>query len=274
VPQGLCALCHQERELQKSHYIPAGLYARTGEPSLPNPNPVIISKGVMLQTSDQLWAHLLCAECEELFNKNGEDWVLARVPQSYNAPFPLREALRPEEPIAIGDGFNVYAGASIKSFDMDRIVYFGISIFWRGAVCEWKDRAGATAPPVALCGYEEPVRRFLRGDAFPKDMFLEVFLCAYEQVWPSMWLPDEAHLPERQRYWFYMAGLIYILNFGAGTPEITRRRCAYNSTKRIVMIDTIVSESVRTKMSKKMKESRPVKKFADFLSGPDPRKKK
>src|ERR1041385_4165807 len=127
---------------------------------------------------------------------------------------------------------------------MEKIAYVGMSIFWRGAVHEWKDRIGTPTPPVELCGYEEPIRQFLLGGAFPNDVALEVFVCAYNEVWPSMWLPTAAPLPERQRYWFYISGLIFILNFGYQMPAVTRRRCAYSYPTRVLIIDAMVSETV------------------------------
>src|SRR5262249_57435338 len=105
--------------------------------SLSNPNPVVISRGKVMQVSDQLRGYTFCGDCEQRLSENGEKWVLAHIPEDQGSPFPLQEALMPERPIFINDNFNIYEGQKIKEFDMDQLIYFGMSMFWRGAAREW-----------------------------------------------------------------------------------------------------------------------------------------
>ena len=162
MPQGTCKLCLEYKELCDSHYLPKRLYAFGRARQMKNPNPLVVSDKSAKQVSDQLRGHAFCKGCEELFNKNGEAWVLAKIPHDYGEPFPLQDALAPEKPLVIGRDVNLYDGSSIRAFDMEKLVYFGLSIFWRGAAHNWKSTLGLSAPKVDLEDYFEPLRLFLR----------------------------------------------------------------------------------------------------------------
>src|SRR6266849_165054 len=74
---GQCKLCLQNRELRKSHFMPAALWAGARDRSLKNPNPVVMTATVSKTSSNQLWTRLLCSACEDRFNRNGERYVLS-----------------------------------------------------------------------------------------------------------------------------------------------------------------------------------------------------
>ena len=85
-------------------------------------------------------------------------------------PFPLQDALIPVDPAIFGDNINIYGGRKLAAFDMDQLIYFGMSVFWRGACREWKSSNGAVAPPVDLGEHYEPIRKFLLGGSFPPNV--------------------------------------------------------------------------------------------------------
>ena len=72
---GRCGLCLQPRNLQRSHLLPAALYKMLRDPSLNNPNPVLITKEITRTSSEQIRDYVLCAECEERFNAQGDVMV-------------------------------------------------------------------------------------------------------------------------------------------------------------------------------------------------------
>jgi hypothetical protein len=135
---GVCKLCLKEADLLDSHYLPKRVYSMNMAKTLKNPNPVTLAHGHAKQISDQLRGHTFCAKCENQLNKNGEQWVLAHIPKDYKEPFPLQDALIPANPAIFGDNVNIYEGRKLAAFDMDQLIYFGMSVFWRGACREWK----------------------------------------------------------------------------------------------------------------------------------------
>jgi hypothetical protein len=98
MPTGRCHLCLETRELRDSHFIPAAFYKLLRAPGEKNPNPVVVNRNTQKQTSQQYRGHLLCAICEDRFNKGGEKWVLTNGWRT-ETDFPLRNALLAATPI-------------------------------------------------------------------------------------------------------------------------------------------------------------------------------
>jgi hypothetical protein len=101
---------------------------------LKNPNPIMSVRGELTQISDQYRGYVFCSDCEDLLNKNGEKWIQNNIPRSHDSAFPLQDAIKLLTPVHIEDDLNVYNVSGEKAFDIEQLVYFGMSIFWRGAV--------------------------------------------------------------------------------------------------------------------------------------------
>ncbi len=221
-PIGKCKLCGEEKQLCDSHYLPKRLYKMLNAPELGNPNPVMSINGELKQISAQYRGYVLCDTCEGLFSKLGEKWVLANIPTKVGAPFPLQDALAPLAPIAGGERWERYDVSDTKGFDLEKLIYFGMSIFWRGCAHDWKTNAGQLAPHVDLDAHAEPVRKFLLGDEpFPDNMVLAVDIWPYKPVKPLLIYPviTEELSPNGFRYWFYVPGLMFFLFVGSAIPQ-------------------------------------------------------
>jgi hypothetical protein len=246
MPIGVCKLCLQTRPLQDCHYLPKGAYKINRAPALKNASPVVLSNEQLLQSSAQLSDYLLCSDCEQRFSKNGEAWVLGNVPRDYGEKFPILDALNAETPLLVDGGTKLYAGAKVKSLDMEKIVYFAVSVFWRGAVHQWTSSLRSEAPDVHLCAYEEPIRQFLLGaSALPEDVALWVSVCPNGSVLNAMLVPWEAHLPECSRYLFYVSGLFFVLHFTNKLPQSYRTTCAYHSPDKIIWLSMDFENVIR-----------------------------
>ena len=167
-----CHLCQQQRYLQNSHLLAAGFYKIARKHSPPGKHPVAISDGGAVSTSRQICEPMLCKECEQRFNQEGEDWVLQhcwRGPQE----FPLGQLLRGETPATTVEDLRLYGPATI---DLTKLVYFGASVFWRAAAKSWKDPRGKTIRQLKFGPYEEQLRKFLLGAEWPQGFVLIVTL--------------------------------------------------------------------------------------------------
>jgi len=267
-----CKLCLEIKELCDSHYIPRRAYSMNMAKSLKNPNPVVLSQGKVKQVSDQLRGYTFCGQCEQMLSDKGEKWVLANVPEDQDNPFPLQEALIAETPVFIGDGINLFAGRKIQGFNMDQIIYFGVSIFWRGAAREWKSSLGGVAPPVDLGEYYEPMRNFLLGGPFPEDVVIFVLIDNRKPVANMATVVLGAKDGLAPFYWFYLNGLGFKLYLGKSVPKDIRQLCAYRSPDRFVMMDAEFGKMVR-KFGKDFLTSNELStKMQDFLKGPNPRR--
>ena len=131
---GQCKLCLSQTELMDSHFLPASIYklcrdAMTGQ------NPIAVSRGVAKHTTEQISDYVFCSDCERRLNENGEAWVHMNMARP--GGFLIRDALEKVPPAMATESFAAYSGGTVAGIDMDRLSYFGLSIFWRAAVHRW-----------------------------------------------------------------------------------------------------------------------------------------
>lgn len=82
-------------------------------PSPKNPNPVVVTGMCMDQTSLQIRDYLVCGDCEQVLNKNGEDWVMPML--AGEAGFPFFDLLKNEVPAISEPDLNTYYFSQIQS---------------------------------------------------------------------------------------------------------------------------------------------------------------
>lgn len=171
---GTCRLCLTPNvALQNSHYMPQGLHKIVQDGG---PTAIEIKGTVAMLSSRQANAPLLCATCEKRFFQRGEDWVIEHCWRSPNE-FRLLDALeRAHTPWATRD-IRVHEARRVPGVDVDQIVYFAASVFWRGAAHAWNDpqekSPGGGPVNIDFGQHLEPLRRFLRDEApFPEHMYL------------------------------------------------------------------------------------------------------
>ena len=83
---GTCKLCLTSgAELCDSHFIPRSFYSlfRDGKNE-----PIRFSSESMYPTSKQIKDLVFCVDCEERFNRDGENWVRPLLP-TVGGPFPV-----------------------------------------------------------------------------------------------------------------------------------------------------------------------------------------
>ena len=225
-----CALCLEEpRELQLSHLLAAGFLRRLRGDSDGNCDPYLMSLNYVGQTSKQAKHHLLCKECEDRFNANGERWVIAHCYQPQDRRFPLREMITSATAILSGPRGGACDASQVAGVDIDKLVYFGASVIWRAAVRSWRI-AKEVYPRLPMAPhYLEKLRRYLLGKAsFPADAVSAIY------VSPSREPPLSAGYPERIAdekplwYRFYVPGLWFLLLMGDLTED-QRNMCILRS---------------------------------------------
>lgn len=235
--RGICKLCLLQKDLRDGHYLPRSAYRSNRARALKNQNPIVLGSKLR-QDQGHVTDYVFCADCEQLFSKNGESWVLARIPHDYGEPFGLQDALEKETPFYTEPGLNLYAGVSISAFDMDKLVYFAASIFWRGAVHGWEDGRGDRTPKLDVGNHAEPLRNFLLGQgSFPPDVWLSTMIWPFKKMLNAGIVPTPAHLEGWNRYWFYISGLGFILHFGDAVPAEIKRRCSQNTAQRMITVE-------------------------------------
>lgn len=246
MPRGICALCQNDAELQDSHLIPKAAYKALCEPDHVIRNPVLVTAEVTLQTSEQVHDHLLCRDCELRFEQNGEDWVLKNGPQR-NGRFPLREALMRSLTMTSIPAGAIYKELHDSAFDLERLIYFAGSVFWRASVHHWNSAGDLMRRAPLPTAVEEQLRRFLLHiDGFPKDtsLFLSVSAaipprphCIFPQ--PMVRVSEDA--PDIRAYGFAIPGLHFRFMF-ENVPDHMKAVSVANPPYAVLVSDRIEGE--------------------------------
>jgi|SRR5215469_3115467 len=163
MPERVCKLCLETKPLQKSHFMPAALYPKHRKPSFATTS----GTGAFDSKEKQIKAHLLCFDCEQRFDQNGESEVLYWVnPKGNFRPGDRLKVSLPRDydPKDPDQSISRYSGDDI-GVDMNKFAYFAISLLWRGAVHDWVMPDGVVRPHDALGGFVEPMRLYLLGQA-------------------------------------------------------------------------------------------------------------
>lgn len=216
---GSCGLCLQRKELQNSHLIGAAFYKPTG------PNPAVTTKGRAFTSSKQVVSPFLCADCEQRFSTNGENYVAPQCASS-NGRFPLRELLcsvKPSEAYDTEDGqtIKLYDAQSLLRDKIEQYVYFAASVFWRSSAHNWS--MGRDPVKSIRLGeeYQEQFRQYLLGaSAFPRNARIAMFVSSeYDQTSLAIVFPDTFRLDRAHRHKFYVPGVLFILFLGSDVPR-------------------------------------------------------
>jgi hypothetical protein len=176
------------------------------------------------------------------------------MPLDYDSSSPLQAALIPLAAAHVESGLNVYNVSDSANFNLQKLIYFGMSIFWRAAVHNWRSSSGKEAEKIDLSIYEEPIRNYLLGlTSFPSDVAITI------DIWPDI-PPLRALQPvvseqndDGERYWFYIPGIIFFLSVGSDIPQFARTRNAVNG---IVSVEASVAKSIADSLLGRLKSQK------------------
>jgi hypothetical protein len=266
MPLGTCALCSQLAELQDSHLMPRGVYKALREPHGAVHHPVLVTASTTIQTGAQVHDYLLCSGCEMRFAQNGEDWVMKNSPHR-NGRFPLREALLRspvKSTIPIGE---IYKEPFDAGFDLERLIYFGASVFWRASVHHWSRALHLTKRAPLTPAIQERLRLFLmHEDGFPIDAVLLISVTASKPLAHCI-LPSPMVRASRDAtangYSFAIPGLQFRLLYDLATEDMTRVSVAL--PPHAVVVTDRVEKEIRAGAEVLRKTSRPVGSLSAWL---------
>jgi hypothetical protein len=222
---GRCRLCLETRALCDSHLFAAGFYTilREGEQGEP---PVVITQGAAFQSDQQARGHVLCAGCEQRFNREGEDWLIEH---AWRGPdrFPLRRLLESQPRLIDRPGFQCYdAGTAI---DTGKIAYFALSLLWRAGEPGWR-LGRVKVPPLILGPYSETLRRFLVGETplFPREVVIVTSVSSSDaERYNRLMLPPGPPTKTRDyhQHQFAVPGVAFFVLVGRLIPDQMRDVC-------------------------------------------------
>jgi hypothetical protein len=167
IQSGICKLCLQFKPLRNSHMMAKGLYRLCRPPGY---DPVGFSEAEIGPTTGRTKAYLLCDDCEQILNKEGEQWVISKLAK-YNGKFVLYDLLTKQAPAFQENGITVYATATNPEIDRERLSHFGLGFFWKASVHPWGREHAESL--IDLGAGSEGLRKYLLGQGeFPGNMAL------------------------------------------------------------------------------------------------------
>lgn len=242
------------RPLCDSHLWPRQIYALLRDPG--DPKHFTLGDGRLTHTMKQIHEYLLCDGCEERFNSGGERWVLANALHP-SGSFQLRDALRAAKPFVTLEGSVAYSGKT-PGVDLDRLVYFAASMFWRTSVGKWTlaDRWFGREGKMDLGPrYSEQLRLFLLREApFPQRAVSVVYVSDEEAPYASITFAAGGRQKEGYfSYSFQLPGLMFFLVLGQQIPDTIRGLCAVNNpVQPLIFLTKFPEEFTRNWTTEKM----------------------
>lgn len=127
---------------------------------------------------------------------------------------------------------------------MEKLVYFGMSVFWRGAVHKWPVDGEQSLELVDLGDYEEDVRLFLLGThRLPREICMFVHVWPYVENFLGIWFPKRMKADAGRHYNFIMNGLGFVLVFGKDLPAIMPEIDSYHSVNKLIHVSKLFADS-------------------------------
>ncbi len=218
--RGICKFCGQEDSLQSSHLIPAGVFRQLLAPGKRNPHPATVSADRLITTSSQPKKHLLCSNCEELFNKRGERWTLAHMLRS-DGGFPIADHIQKTQPLTeIATGIRIYPGP----IGIEQAAYFAISVFWRAAVTTWPKHRGKLG--IDIGPYERLLHAHLQDGAdLPNTVAVGLQILTDPLIQTVVRLPQGGREGSAWTFGFQIPGLNFTLWLGRALEPGFRDNC-------------------------------------------------
>jgi hypothetical protein len=193
-----------------------------------------MKSAVTIQKDEQITDYVLCGNCEQRFNDNGERWVLEHC-NNFAAGFRLNDLLNQAQPIEVVGDTAIYAGRAIPEIDIEKLAYFAASILWRGSAHDWRSGKDAVRSP-KLGAYEEDFRKYLIGQApFPPNSFFGVDIVGDQNFWPTVFVPYGGRREDLTwHYQFPFLGIVFLFLVGKSLDPARFRYCAYKSQENLI----------------------------------------
>jgi hypothetical protein len=262
VEQGICKLCLQEKMLCDSHLAPAGLYKYCAAREL---GPVRFTANKISAGNRETSAYVLCQECENLLNREGENWLLPKL-ATIEKKFPFYDLVVSVLPDTVEDGVAAYACSRNNKIGFRKLTNFAIGVFWKASVHSWE--AGNTEPMIDLGKYQEQFRAFLADrKPFPAKACLVIGVTMPEKAVIGFNMPVRRGVDPYHQYVFWVPGIIFVLSVGNRLSEMEKQICFFSNPLHPIIVADF-SKDIFGLLRKAIKGAIPSPEVADFLKRP------
>lgn len=257
MPIQKCPMCLETKNVVSSHLYPAALYAYCRNAD--DESPMRVANGVVMQTDWQVQDYLLCLECEDILNKNGETWANPKL-ATVKDGFPLYDLLM-KGPAAFQDEKGgTYYVAQNPHIDVEKLTHFAIGIFWKAAIHTWRN--GRERIRIELGPYGEPIRRWLRSEgSFPKNVNLAVAMAKPENTLVVLTGPVKQSTKRWQSFSLQVPGLLFTLHVGKLIDPEMKNCCFHEDPTHPIFVSDDVMEALWKRLGNHYRESRKMRGY-------------
>jgi hypothetical protein len=226
---GTCRLCEKRKRLCKSHYLGRALHKL----ALTNgQDAIMMTPKVIMATQRQLWAHLLCRECEERLNKFGEEQALRWIDNGRD--FPLLNRMRLSCLVKEEQGTATFSGAAM-GVNTEALAYFALALLWKGGVHQWPTAEGQkTSVPLGV--FEEPMRKYLLGGPFPSNVYVLLGICEDRGSRGMIFAPTLMRETRHHTFSVLVRGLWFHVVADANAAMV-KELCCVQSAKKVLHLE-------------------------------------
>ncbi len=168
LPIGICGLCKQTRELQKSHLLPKAVYSiigRAGSNDCPGQIGFLNADNSFCKLKHQVTKYYLCDDCESILDKRGENVVIRELysDTSGAGKFILRDKLDSIQGEFSNDhSCEWFFQDNLGTIDVKAYIHFTLGVLWRASSTDWNNKSFPDCYKNALgTKYEEQIRQYL-----------------------------------------------------------------------------------------------------------------
>lgn len=198
-PIGKCFLCGtSDVPLMRSHFLPKHVYRKINKGLIKEGHSkMLLHDGLSKEMTREITGDKFCGCCEGKLSANGENYFAENAMPSVNNVAPkLFKQLILKSPISKTDEL-LYITKAIDQSDEDKLLYFIVSMFWRGTL-EWSNFIRYDLPPEI----EREMKMFLNGDVDKITKFHITIDLPVENEQYSVFFPAKLKYSSHTRYLF------------------------------------------------------------------------
>ncbi len=233
--------------------MPAALYKLC---RAPDSEPILITNEIVMQSSRQLQAPLLCSACEDILNCGGETWLLPLL-ATIDGAFPLYDILKKVPPDVTEPDCTMYAASKNAEIQTSKLVHFALAIFWKASAHSW--RGGTRTPLISFGKYGDEIRKFVLGEGpFPRNCALIVAVESPPVKQISFNQPYLGSRSEFHSFFLYVPGISFGLAVGKQIKE-PKSVCCYSHPAHPIILTAFslgITEVMQRIASKARKSSK------------------
>jgi hypothetical protein len=165
-----------------------------------------------------------------------ENYILPLV-RHHDASFLLLEKLKASEPFVHTVYVSFMYSCTFVGIDLDKFVYFALSMFSRASVHVWKTLNGQPIS-MPLRSWEEPVRKYLsRETGFPASVVLKFTVCTDAESQGMFFAPVEWTNDFYSGYDMTVLGVSFTMVVGVEPGAKNWDLCCVNSRDRLIFAE-------------------------------------